>query len=41
MKVRQDFDGAVPKIDDSPWPGFPPDLVSIATVWQRNVRVQR
>ena len=32
MKVRQDFDGAVPKIDDSPWPGFPPDLVSIATV---------
>ena len=32
MTVQQDFDGAVPKIDDSPWPGFPPDLISIATV---------
>ena len=24
--------GVVPKIDDSPWPGFPPDLMSIALV---------
>jgi UDP-N-acetylglucosamine 1-carboxyvinyltransferase len=22
----------IPKIDDAPWPGFPPDLVSIALV---------
>ena len=22
----------IPKIDDSPWPGFPPDLTSIMTV---------
>ena len=30
--VRSDFDGAMPKIDDMPWPGFPPDLISIALV---------
>lgn len=30
--VSPDFDGAVPKIDDMPWPGFPPDLISIALV---------
>ena len=27
-----DYGGMIPKIDDSPWPGFPPDLVSIAVV---------
>ena len=27
-----DFGGAVPKIDDAPWPAFPPDLMSIALV---------
>ena len=27
-----DMGGAVPKIDDAPWPGFPPDLTSIALV---------
>jgi len=32
MKVDPDFGGMVPKIDDSPWPGFPPDLMSIMTV---------
>ena len=32
LEVRQDFDGAVPKIDDMPWPGFPSDLISIALV---------
>ena len=32
LEVVPDFDGAVPKIDDMPWPGFPPDLVSIALV---------
>ena len=32
LTVVPDFDGAVPKIDDMPWPGFPPDLISIALV---------
>jgi len=32
MKVSSDIGGQVPKIDDSPWPGFPPDLTSIMTV---------
>lgn len=30
--VKPDFGGAVPKIDDAPWPAFPPDLMSIALV---------
>ncbi len=29
MKVQPDSGGAVSKIDDAPWPGFPPDLLSI------------
>lgn len=32
MKVSPDLGGQIPKIDDSPWPGFPPDLTSIMTV---------
>ena len=32
LQVQPDFDGSVPKIDDMPWPGFPPDLISIAVV---------
>lgn len=32
MKVNQDLGGMIPKIDDSPWPGFPPDLTSIMVV---------
>jgi len=32
MKVVADLGGQIPKIDDSPWPGFPPDLTSIMTV---------
>jgi UDP-N-acetylglucosamine 1-carboxyvinyltransferase len=32
LHVRPDFGGAVPKIDDAPWPAFPPDLMSIALV---------
>jgi UDP-N-acetylglucosamine 1-carboxyvinyltransferase len=32
LKVSADIGGQVPKIDDSPWPGFPPDLTSIMTV---------
>lgn len=32
MKVNADIGSKIPKIDDSPWPGFPPDLTSIMTV---------
>jgi UDP-N-acetylglucosamine 1-carboxyvinyltransferase len=32
MKVNCDLGGMIPKIDDAPWPGFPPDLTSIITV---------
>jgi UDP-N-acetylglucosamine 1-carboxyvinyltransferase len=32
MTVVNDLGGQIPKIDDAPWPGFPPDLTSIMTV---------
>ncbi len=32
MRVVPDLGGQTPKIDDAPWPGFPPDLTSIMTV---------
>ncbi|MCW8966380.1 MAG: UDP-N-acetylglucosamine 1-carboxyvinyltransferase [Candidatus Pacearchaeota archaeon] len=32
LKVVPDVGGMIPKIDDAPWPGFPPDLISIALV---------
>ncbi len=32
MRVNCDLGGMIPKIDDAPWPGFPPDLTSIAVV---------
>ncbi len=32
LRIAPDFGGAVPKIDDAPWPAFPPDLMSIALV---------
>ncbi|MCC7492011.1 MAG: UDP-N-acetylglucosamine 1-carboxyvinyltransferase [Fimbriimonadaceae bacterium] len=32
LQIREEFDGAIPKIDDAPWPGFPADLISIALV---------
>jgi UDP-N-acetylglucosamine 1-carboxyvinyltransferase len=32
LKVQNDFGGAIPKIDDAPWPGFPADLTSIMVV---------
>ncbi len=32
MNVVSDLGGQIPKIDDAPWPGFPPDLTSIMTV---------
>lgn len=31
-KIVNDWGGAVPKIDDAPWPGFPADLTSTALV---------
>lgn len=30
--VRDDLHNAIPKIDSAPWPGFNPDLISIAVV---------
>jgi UDP-N-acetylglucosamine 1-carboxyvinyltransferase len=32
LEVRSDLGGAIPKIEDAPWPGFPADLTSIAVV---------
>jgi UDP-N-acetylglucosamine 1-carboxyvinyltransferase len=32
LVVCEDLHGAIPKIDDGPWPAFPPDLTSIAVV---------
>ena len=32
LEIREDIGGAVPKIDDAPWPQFPADLMSIALV---------
>lgn len=32
LKVNNDIDSSTPKIDDAPWPGFPPDLTSIMVV---------
>jgi len=32
LEVNHDLGGMIPKIDDAPWPGFPPDLTSIVTV---------
>ena len=32
LTIVDDLGGAVPKIDDAPWPGFPTDLLSIALV---------
>jgi UDP-N-acetylglucosamine 1-carboxyvinyltransferase len=32
LVIREDIGGAVPKIDNAPWPQFPADLMSIALV---------
>lgn len=32
LTVRSDLGGAVPKLEDQPWPAFPADLMSIAIV---------
>lgn len=30
LELRRDLHGAIPRIDDAPWPAFPTDLMSIA-----------
>lgn len=30
LEIRRDLHGAIPRIDDAPWPAFPTDLMSIA-----------
>jgi UDP-N-acetylglucosamine 1-carboxyvinyltransferase len=32
LRINPDLDGAIPKIDDGPWPHFPTDMMSIALV---------
>lgn len=32
LEIVSDAHGVIPRIDDAPWPGFPADLMSIATV---------
>jgi len=32
LEIQTDYRSAIPKIDDAPWPGFPADLTSVATV---------
>ncbi|MBN1980420.1 MAG: UDP-N-acetylglucosamine 1-carboxyvinyltransferase [Chitinivibrionales bacterium] len=32
LAVKKDMGGAIPRIEDSPWPGFPADLTSIILV---------
>ena len=32
LAIRDDLGGAIPKIEDGPWPAFPADLTSIAVV---------
>jgi UDP-N-acetylglucosamine 1-carboxyvinyltransferase len=38
LRVNCDLGGMIPKIDDAPWPGFPPDLTSIVTVVATQVK---
>jgi len=32
LKIKKDLGGVIPRIEDSPWPGFPTDLMSIFLV---------
>lgn len=32
MEITMDFGGAIPKIEDMPWPAFPADMTSVALV---------
>lgn len=38
MSASGDIGSNIPKIDDAPWPGFPPDLTSIMTVVATQVK---
>jgi UDP-N-acetylglucosamine 1-carboxyvinyltransferase len=38
LAVQDDQGGAIPKVDDAPWPGFPSDLTSIALVLATQAR---
>ncbi len=38
LVVQEGLHGAIPKIDDGPWPAFPPDLTSIALVLATQAR---
>lgn len=38
LVVRGDMHGAIPEIKNQPWPGFPPDLMSIALVLATQAR---
>lgn len=38
LEVSEDLTGGIPKIDDGPWPAFPPDLTSIAVVLATQAR---
>ena len=38
LEVNCDLGGMIPKIDDAPWPGFPPDLTSTVTVVATQVK---
>jgi UDP-N-acetylglucosamine 1-carboxyvinyltransferase len=38
LTILDDLDGAIPKVDDAPWPGFPSDLTSVALVLATQAR---
>ncbi len=38
LRMRHDLGGAIPRIEDSPWPGFPADLTSIMVVTATQAR---
>jgi UDP-N-acetylglucosamine 1-carboxyvinyltransferase len=38
LRVQEDAHNAIPKIDSAPWPGFNPDLISIALVMATQAR---
>jgi UDP-N-acetylglucosamine 1-carboxyvinyltransferase len=38
LVVRDDLGGAIPKVEDGPWPSFPADLTSIAVMLATQAR---
>ena len=38
LVIQEDIHGAIPKIDDGPWPAFPADLTSISVVLATQAR---